>query len=327
MPQVVSTHPLYPRAHALLAPHAEISVVEDHTAAGLVAGVRDADVIIVRAHLPPELFDAPRLRAAIRHGAGLDMIPVEAATQAGVLVANAPGLNATTVAEHVIFAAIALLRRFPVVQRDLHKDGWFAGRAHSTQGQDLAGRKLGVIGYGNVGRAVARRAAAFDMTILACDPSCNNFDSSVQGRDFEEVISTCDIVALTCPLTEQTRGLFSMDVFSKMKDNAFLINVARGPIVNSSALLAALESGKIAGAALDVFENQPLDPTDPLFHMDNVILTPHMAGVTSDSLERLGVAAVEETLRILQGETPINFINPDALERHRLRFPGALLTG
>ena len=156
MPVVYSTHPLHPNAAKLLDGKAELVIASDLTPATLAREAQEADIVIVRANLPEALFDgAKKLKAAIRHGAGLDMIPVEAATAAGVLVANVPGVNARSVAEHVIFVALALARRFRAIDADLRREGWLAGRAHSLAARELKGATMGIIGMGHLGRAIA----------------------------------------------------------------------------------------------------------------------------------------------------------------------------
>src|ERR1700741_5133010 len=169
MAGIYSTHGLHARATAMLDPAGELRIASALDAATLTREGREADVVIVRAPLPEALFtDAPQLRAAIRHGAGLDMIPVEAATAAGVLVANVPAVNARSGAEHVFFVIMALLRRFRRVDGDLRTKGWLAGRAHAESTEELAGRTLGVIGVGNVGRAVMEIARnGFGLSVIA----------------------------------------------------------------------------------------------------------------------------------------------------------------
>ena len=287
--------------------------------------VDDADIIIVRAPLPPALFDEPgRLRAAIRHGAGLDMIPMEEATRAGVLVANVPGVNASTVAEHVIMTTLALSRRFRLVDRDLRNQGWAAGRAHADFGHDLSGRTIGIVGMGSVGRAVTRIARdGFGLSVMTATRSLAAIPNGVRGVDLETLVSTADVIVLCCPLTPETRGLMSRERIAMMKPDALLINVSRGPVVDEGALVDALAGGKIAGAALDVFSTQPLPSDHPLMGLDNVILTPHMAGITEESMMRMGLGAAEEAIRVLSGKMPVNFRNPEVEGLYRARFPSA----
>lgn len=323
MSRILSTHALHPRATAMLAGVAELVVASAPDTETLRREGRDADIIIVRAPLPEALFEeATRLRAAIRHGAGLDMIPIEAATRAGVLVANVPAVNAVTVAEHVFLVTLALLRRFRQVDGDLRSRGWLAGRAHADHGRDLAGRTMGIVGMGAVGRAIARIAQhGFGLDVAAFTRTPANVPKGVRPLDLDTLVSTADVLVLCCPLTPETRGLIGPARIAAMKPGALLVNVARGPVADEAALVAALEAGRIGGAALDVFDTQPLPRDHPLLSLENVVLTPHMAGITEDSMMRMGVGAAEEAIRILAGQLPLNFRNPDVEPRYRQRFP------
>jgi D-3-phosphoglycerate dehydrogenase len=321
---IFSTHPLHPRAEALLAGHGDLVVASALDAATLATEAAEADVVIVRAVLPPALFDmAKRLRAAIRHGAGLDMIPVETATRAGVLVANVPGANAGTVAEHVFFVTMALLRRFRRVDRDLRAKGWLAGREHAISGNDLAGRTVGIVGFGAVGRKVAAIARhGFGLDVLVNSRTIGDMPDGIRFAGLDELIAASDIVVLCCPLTPETTGLISRQRILSMRPGALLINVSRGAVVDDAALIEALTSGRLGGAALDVFSTQPLPADHSYFSFDNVIITPHMAGITEESMMRMGLGAAEETIRVLSGELPLNLRNPGAVALYRLRFPG-----
>ncbi len=322
MSVVYSTHALHLDATALLA-HAGLRVASALDAATLVRESREADVIIVRAPLPPDIFSGThRIRAAIRHGAGLDMIPMEAATEAGVLVANVPAVNARSVAEHVIFACLALLRRFRMLDRDLRADGWLAGREHASLSHELAGRTIGIIGMGAVGREVASIARhGFGLTVLGNSRSNRGFPDFVQAESIDDLVADSDIVVLACPLSPETTGLMSRERFSSMRPGAILVNVSRGPVVDEAALIEALRAGRLLGAALDVFATQPLPPDHPLFSFDNVLITPHMAGITEESMMRMGVGAADETLRVLANRLPVNLRNPGVVGRYRKRFP------
>jgi D-3-phosphoglycerate dehydrogenase len=323
MPRILSTHPLHPRAAAMLAVVGDLVVASATDADTLRREGSDADVIIVRAPLPEALFaEAPRLRAAVRHGAGLDMIPIEAATRAGVLVANVPAVNAVTVAEHVFLVTLALLRRFRQVDGDLRSRGWAAGRAHADGGHDLAGRTMGIVGMGAVGRAVARIARhGFGLDVAAFTRTPAGLPEGVRPLDLDTLVATADVLVLCCPLTPETRGLIGPERIAAMKPGALLVNVARGPVVDEAALVAALQAGRIAGAALDVFDTQPLPPDHPLLSLDSVILTPHMAGITEESMMRMGVGAAGEAIRVLAGLLPLNLRNSEVEARYRQRWP------
>lgn len=322
MAQIFSTHPLHPDVTARLRGAGDYRVATSPSAAAIMAEGRDASVLIVRAPIPPAYFaQAPGLRAAVRHGAGLDMIPLHAATQAGVLVANVPGANAATVAEHAIFAAIGLLRQFRRMDAALRQNGWNAGRAFSDHGRDLSGKRLGILGFGNIGRALHRIALGFGMQVAATTPRPKTLPADVTPLSLARLTATSDVLVLCCPLTPQTQRVINTARIATMKPGAILINVARGPIVDTEALITALQSGHIAGAALDVFDTQPLPASSPLWALDNVILTPHMAGITADSMLRMGNTAADETLRILNGDLPLNFCNPEVEPAYRARFP------
>ncbi|HEY6630206.1 MAG TPA: NAD(P)-dependent oxidoreductase [Rhizobiaceae bacterium] len=322
-PVIFSTHPLHERAAALLKDHGGLAVATAIDAVTLADEARDADVIIVRANLPPVLFErAKSLRAAIRHGAGLDMIPMEAATRAGVLVANVPGANARTVAEHVIWTSMALLRKFRRVDRDLRETGWLAGRAHAESGGDLSGRTIGIIGFGAIGRHIADIAAkGFGLEVVVNSRTPRDLPGHVRFASVDELVEAVDIIVLCCPLTLETTGLIGRHRIARMKPHALLVNVSRGPVVDDAALVEALSAGRIGGAALDVFSAQPLPPDHPYLGFDNVIVTPHMAGITGESMMRMGIGAAEETIRVLSNGLPLHLRNPDVVEHYRRRFP------
>jgi D-3-phosphoglycerate dehydrogenase len=322
MPLILSTHTLHPRATAMLASTGALKIASALDAATLTNEARAADIVIVRAPLPERLFaEARRLRAAIRHGAGLDMIPMEAATAVGVLVANVPGANARSVAEHVLFAALALSRRFRAMDRDLRGKGWLAGRAHADLSHELSGRTIGIVGLGAVGQQVGQMAAhGFGLEVIATTRSTRAAPEGVRFVPIDDLVAGSDIVVLACPLTPETRGLMNAARIGRMKPGALLINVSRGPVVDDEALISALRQGRIGGAALDVFSTQPLPPDHPYFSFDNVIVTPHMAGITEESMLAMGIGAASEALRVLAGELPVNLRNPEAVERYRARF-------
>ncbi|MBO6718262.1 MAG: hydroxyacid dehydrogenase [Rhizobiaceae bacterium] len=325
MPDIFSTHNLHPDAAAMLEKLGDLRFASSPDPDTLLKEGAAADILIVRAPLPPALFErAPKLRAAIRHGAGLDMIPMAAANKAGVLVANTPGVNARSVAEYVFFAAMALLRRFRSVDRDLRTDGWVAARRHADIAGDLDGRTLGVIGYGNIGSRVCEIGAlGFGLDVLVHSRTSKNAPAGVRFVGLDELATNADIIALCCPLTEETRGLVDARLIGLMKPDALIINISRGPVIDDEAMLAALRSDRIGGAALDVFAQQPLSPDHPYLGFDNVIVTPHMSGITEGSMRRMGVGAAEEAARVLHGELPVNFCNPEVLETYLKRFPTA----
>jgi D-3-phosphoglycerate dehydrogenase len=306
----------------MLSAHGTLTVASALDAATLAREARDAAIVIVRAPLPAELFaGAVNLRAAIRHGAGLDMIPIDAASAAGVLVANVPGVNARSVAEHVLFTALALLRRFRAMDHDLRERGWLAGRDHANLTHELSGRTIGIVGMGSVGRQVASIAHhGFGLDVIGMSRSGTGFPEFVRRADLDALLAESDIVVLACPLTPETAGLISRQEIARMRHGALLINVSRGPVLDDAALIDALASGQVGGAALDVFVTQPLPPDHPYFGFGNVIVTPHMAGITEESMMRMGVGAAGEAIRVLSGALPENLRNPEIVDRYWARF-------
>lgn len=322
---IFSTHPLHPQVTADLQALGTWRQASAPTASAIIDECAGAELIVVRAPIPTEvLARAPGLRALIRHGAGLDMIPVPEATAAGVLVANVPGANALTVAEHAIWSAMALLRRHPQVNADLRAKGWAAGRAHSDHGRELSGRTIGIFGMGNIGREIARIARnGFGMTVACHTRSATSVPEGVALMGVQDLLAASDIVVLCAPLSDATRGILNAATIAHMRPGAILINVARGPLVDEAALANALSSGHLGGAALDVFTTQPLPADHPFLSLPNVILTPHMAGITEESMLRMGQGVVDEARRIVAGGLPKSLCNPQVLPLYHRRFPKA----
>ena len=319
---IFSTHPLHPDVSEELRSMGNLVVASAPTPEAILAESAGASIIVVRAPIQPEIFDREKqLRAAVRHGAGLDMIPLEAASAAGVLVANVPGVNAVTVAEHCIWSSMALLRSYPAVSADLRSEGWAVARAHSDHGRELSGRTIGIVGMGNVGNALFKIAhGGFGMKVLAVTSRPEALPNGAQAASLQEVLSECDVVVLCCPLTDKTRGMIGADELALMGHRAILVNVARGPVINEEALIHALTTKAIGGAVLDVFDIQPLPVDHPFMTLRNVILTPHMAGITEESMLRMGLGVVMETRLILAGKKPVNFCNPEAWGKYSARF-------
>lgn len=235
---IFSTHRLHPDAEAMLKAASDLRVASAPDPETLLREGEGAEIVIVRAPIPPAFFgNVPALRAVVRHGAGLDMIPYDAATAAGVLIANVPAVNAPTVAEHVFMVTLALLRQFRPMDRDLRNMGWSTGRAHSDRALDLAGRIMGVIGMGNVGKAVFRIAKyGFQLEIVANSRSPESLPDGVRFLSVDDLLSTADIVVLCCPLTPKTTGLLSRERIARMKPGAILVNVSRGPVCGRCCL-------------------------------------------------------------------------------------------
>jgi D-3-phosphoglycerate dehydrogenase len=281
---------------------------------------RDADGAIIRSKLPDDIFEAaPRLRAVTIHGSGTDLVPLASANARGVLVANLPGENAQSVAEYCVMAMLMLARNVAAIASAIRTQPWDAARALSVQAREIAGLTAGIIGVGEIGLRIARICRnGFGMTVLGHQRRLDRLPPEAQPASLEELLAQSDFVVLACPLTPETHHLLNAARLALMKHGAWLINVGRGAVVEETALIDALHEKRIAGAMLDVYEHYRIEAGHPLFALNNVILTPHLAGSTRESRARTSVRAADETLRMLAGEKPRNLVNPEAWDA-RLR--------
>jgi D-3-phosphoglycerate dehydrogenase len=257
------------------------------TGAALQEALRAADGVIVRSEtrLTAELLEEPgRLRAIVRAGVGVDTIDVGAATRRGILVMNTPGGNTVSTAEHTITLLLSLARHIPAAHASLHAGKWERGKLVGTQ---LAGKTLGVIGLGRVGREVARRAAGLDMKVLGYDPFLASSGAAQLGievaSDLQQLLPRVDFLTVHTPLTDQTRDLLGARELALLPRGARVVNCARGGIINEEALAEALKSGQVAGAALDVFVQEPPPAEHPLLKLPNVVATPHLGASTVEA--------------------------------------------
>jgi D-3-phosphoglycerate dehydrogenase len=277
---------------------------------------RDADGIVTRSKLPDDVFRvAPRVRAVAIHGTGTDLVPLADATARGIMVSNIPGGNAQSVAEYCVMAMLLLSRKIFQITDALKSDSWDNARALGAGAHEITGMTLGLVGVGEIGKRVARIARqGFGMRVLGNQRRLDRLPADAEPAALDALVSRSDFVVVTCPLNADTRHLFDQNLISRMKSTAWLINVGRGPVVEEAALVAALRERRIAGAMLDVYEHYRLEPGHPLFSLDNVLLTPHLSGMTVESRARMSVAAAEEVLRMLAGERPKNFVNPESAD-------------
>ncbi|MGQ4274628.1 hydroxyacid dehydrogenase [Terrihabitans sp. B22-R8] len=313
-PKVLSTGPaLHPDAIALLQRDCELVMPANDDPDLLRRNIADAEGLIVRTKLPDDVFDhATRLRACVRHGVGLDFIPVEAASARGIPVANLPFANSQAVIEHTIGVALALARDLCGVESRFRSGGW---GTRGFAGVELAGKTLGVVGCGHIGRGVARAMrSAFGMRVLGYNRSPIT-EPDIEQVALDRLFREADIISLHIASTPETRGLVDAAVLSAVKPGAILVNTARGDLIDTQALIAALQDGRLRAAGLDVFEPEPLPADDPLLGAPNLLLTPHIAGLTGESARRMSVESAEEMLRLLRGEAPLNLVNGDALGR------------
>ncbi len=314
-PIVLLTNPIDPVGVAQLEQVAEVRLASARDADTLRREVADADGLMVRAQLPDDIFEhAPRLRAVVRHGAGLDMIPVAAATARGLPVANCPNTNAVAVSQYAIAQMLALARRLPWIMSRLRSGDWEGARAMAEPAQELAGQTLGIVGVGAIGTELARAAGqGLRMHVLGYRRQLGLVPSPIEAVELDELLRRSDFVALACPLSAETRGLLSAERLRLMKPEAFLINVSRGAVVDQAALVDALREGRLAGAALDVFEVQPLPAGDELLALESVLPTPHLAGLTRQSMRRMSELAASQMLQMLEGSAPKHLVNSEIL--------------
>jgi D-3-phosphoglycerate dehydrogenase len=324
-PRVLATSALHPDAEALLAETCDLVLPADGSAASLRQAIPGADALIVRAKLPDDIFQyAPGLRACVRHGVGLDFIPVEAATQAGIPVANLPAANRQAVVEYVVAVAGLLARDLHRLAEDFRTQGWSSRTRHP--GFELSGRTLGVVGCGGIGRAVAAAMhAAFGMRVLGHDPHATGPSGIITPVSLQRLFAEADVITLHAPSTPETRRMVDAALLSAVKPGAVLINAARGDLIDDAALLRALDDGNLRAAALDVFEPEPLPQDHPFHAHPNLFLTPHIAGGSEESGRRMSVEAVEETLRILRGQKPLALVNPVSWDGYLRRYHDKLL--
>jgi D-3-phosphoglycerate dehydrogenase / 2-oxoglutarate reductase len=290
-------------------------ITHDQIKNGLAAELADADALVVRSAVQVDdalLHAAPKLRVIGRAGVGVDNIDADAATRRGIVVMNTPGANAVAVAELTIGLMLALARQLPKANSGLHAGKW---EKKSLQGAELRGKHLGILGLGRVGLEVARRAKTFGMEIAGHDP----FVSPVVAREngvrlcsMEELFRDSDYLTLHVGLTPQTAGIINAQTLAGMKKNVRIINCARGELVADEALVEALRSGRVAGAALDVFSNEPLK-NSPYFEFENVILTPHIAGSTAEAQEAVGVQIAMQVKEYLKFGVVQNAVNMPSL--------------
>ena len=266
------------------------------------------------------LAGADRLVVLARFGVGYDSVDVDACTRSGVLLTITPDGVRRPVATSLITLVLALAQKLLVKDRLTRAGRWGERGAH--MGQGLTGRVLGLVGLGSIGREAARLARPFDLRVVAYDPYVSAADASAVGAervDLPTLLRTADFVGVTCALTPETRHLINGERLALMKPTAYLINVARGPIVDQAALTAALREQRIQGAALDVFEREPVDPDDPILRLDNVIVTPHAICWTDECFLGNGRDAIGSILDVAAGRAPRHVVNRAALEHPRVK--------
>jgi phosphoglycerate dehydrogenase-like enzyme len=254
----------------------------------------------------------PDLRVIARMGVGVDSIDVPAATAGGVLVTTTPGANHGVVAEHTVAMILALVRRLPENDASTKNGNW--DRAGALTPRTLSAMTVGIVGMGRIGRSVATAVRGFGADVVYVDPAVDPDSVTDANRvDFDELLTRSNVISLHMPSTPDTRGLFNSEVFGRMKSGSLIVNAGRGDAIDEQALITALDSGHIAGAALDVFEREPFIP-EQLRTMSNVILSPHTAALSAESIQVMMESAVSSIIAVLDGQIPDTAINPQAVE-------------
>lgn len=317
---VLLTNPIYPRWQDYLSDRFRVLMPEDSGPSGLMRIAHLTNYIVVRSPLPAELFErANRLKAVIRHGSGLDMIPMSAANKFKIAVANAPGANARTVAEYVIGQLINLSRHLVQVHNTLNQYDWATARALSSNATELKGKCLVIVGVGAIGSMIAKICSiGFNMRVIGVTQTSRRHSDFIEYKPLGEALGQADYLVLSCPLNEKTQGLIDHKALQMLKRGAKLINVSRGAVIDEQALISALKEGQLGGAALDVFHVQPLPETSPLRNMQQVVLSPHLAGITDESMEVMSEMVVRQIEAMEEGKLPEHLINKEqgeAIER------------
>lgn len=255
------------------------------------------------------LQKVPTLKVISRTGIGCDNISLPDATARRIAVCNAPDGPTVSTAEHAMALLLAVTKKVKQAEARLHR-GEKVDFFSVHDGIELAGKTLGVVGFGRIGRRVAQLATSFRMRVIVYDPF-TRAEGCEQSASLDELLPAADILSLHLPLTKETHHLIDASRLKLLKRGAFLINAARGGLVDENALLASLESGQVQGAGLDVFENEPPPPDHPLLNREDVVATPHIAAATDSAKERLWRTAIEQVLQVLRGERPPHLVNPE----------------
>jgi D-3-phosphoglycerate dehydrogenase len=318
-PLVVLAGNIHPDGRAVLEKEARVLVCDEETEGPFVKAAGEADGILfrVRPRCTESLMAAcPKLRVVGRHGVGLDTVDIPAATRLGVAVVHAPGSNSQSVAEHALMLMLVCAKRTLVVDRATRKADWSGRRGGNFE---LHGKTLGIVGVGNVGRRVAKLAAAFGLRVLGHDKYVPADELRRRGAEpvesLDDLLPQVDFLTCHTPLTDETRGMINERTLRLMKKGAIYINTSRGPVQQERALFEALTRGQLAAAGIDVFEEEPSSPDNPLFNLENVVVSSHVAGVTREATRQASMQVASEMLRVLRGEKPDVLVNPEVWPR------------
>lgn len=295
----------------------ELVVAKDQTEEEIIRVVKDADAILtVYSEVTEKIIDAAKkCKIIVRTGIGTNNIDVDAATKRGIYVANVPDYCFDEVSDHTVTLALALSRKIVLLNQKVKRGEWNFEGAQPILA--IRGQTFGLIGFGNISKFVAQKVKVFGLNVIAYDPYVKSEDVEGMGIkmvDFRTLLKESDFVSLHTPLTEETKYIINGEALKLMKPTAFLINTARGPLVDEKAIYKALKEKWIAGAGIDVLEQEPPVSDNPLFSLDNVIITPHAAFISDKSEVALRVKAIQEAIRGAMGEKPKNWVNKRAMK-------------
>jgi len=300
---------------------AEIIDVPADSPAEFAAGVKDMDAIITSWGLQIDKQVIDNLEKCVVIGVGsvgVDMVDIDAATKAGIVVTNVPDIFIEEVADHAMGLLLDLARRTPTMVRMAKEGDWYQARPLLSKIPRLYGQTLGLFAFGNVAHCMARRAKAFGLNVIACDPYVSELEitgAGVEPVGFQELLERSDYLSIHCPHNAETEHAFDASAFATMKNSAVVINTARGPMIDEPALISALQSGQIAGAGLDVLEQEPPELDNPLFTMENVVITPHVASATTRMRPETRRRVGREVALVLRGKWPMSCVNPTVLPK------------
>jgi glyoxylate reductase len=322
-PKVYCTHALFEDARKILDANCDIQYwteTERPPREELLRRVKDREglICLLTEKINEELLRAaPKLRIASNVAVGFDNIDVDACTKRGVVATNTPGVLDETTADFAWTLLFAVARRLSEGEALARSGNWKGWNLDQLCGADVWGKTLGIVGFGRIGRAVARRALGFQMRVIYTDAvrAPEDVEKSVNAefRDMNGLLAESDFISLHVPLLPDTRALFDGPKFYRMKPTAFLINTSRGPVVDEAALVAALENKKIAGAALDVYENEPF--IHPGLKRPNVVLAPHLASASVETRSKMATMAAKNVIALFKGQRPPNMLNPEILRK------------
>ncbi len=321
-PRILIADPIAPEGIEMLRAVGDVDVKTGQPADTLVAMIAEYDALVVRSETKvtrPIVEAATRLQVIGRAGVGVDNIDLDAATEKGVIVVNAPQGNTVAAAEQTIALLMALARHVPQADASMRAGRW---DRKTYIGTEVRGKTLGIVGLGKIGSEVARRAVGMEMRVLAFDPFVpveRAKSMGVESVDFDQVLMLSDFLTVHPPLTASTSGMIGAAEIAKMKDGARLINVARGGIIDEAALAEAVKAGKIAGAAVDVFTQEPVTPDNPLLGEPRIIATPHLGASTAEAQERVALDVAEQIVEILQGKPARYAVNAPMLAPETLK--------